>query len=103
MSPGPRLSNLFAGTLRPAGESQEDCPAPAVLTDSSTSDTPRLADAYLRLREAIDSFSQGHTQPGANQLRSFINDCSALRGKRIDATLADELIAEAQWIIEAVG
>jgi hypothetical protein len=96
MSPGPRLGNLFAGTARPAGESQEDRLAPAVLTDTSTSDTPSPADAYLLLREAIDSFNQGHTQAGANQLGAFMNAVSALQGKRIDATLADELIAEAQ-------
>jgi hypothetical protein len=55
------------------------------------------------LREAIDSFNQGHTQAAANQLGAFINAVSALRGKRIDATLADALIAEARWIIGAVG
>jgi len=102
-SPGSRLGNLFACTPRPADEAPEDRLAPAVLTDNSTSDTPRPADAYLLLREAIDSFSQGHTQAGANQLGAFINDVSALRGKGIDATLADELIAEAQGVINAVG
>jgi hypothetical protein len=66
MSPGSRLGNLFAGTPRPAGESQEDRLAPAVLTDNSTSETPSPADAYLLLREAIDSFNQGHTKAGAN-------------------------------------
>jgi hypothetical protein len=103
MSPGSRLGTLFAGTPRPAGESREDRLAPAVVTDNSTSDTPSPADAYRLLREAIDAFNRGHTKAGANPLGAFINDVSALRGKRIAATLADELIAEAQWIIGAVG
>src|SRR5262245_10285479 len=103
MSPGSRLGNRFAGTPRPAGASQEDRLAPAVLTDHSTSETPSPADADLLRREAIDACHQGHTKAGANQLGAFINDVSALRGKRIDATLADELIAEARWIIGAVG
>jgi hypothetical protein len=114
MTPAPRswIGNLFAAApctagkvaaSLPAGEAQEDRLAPAVLTVNGPSDTPSAADAYLLLREAIDSFNQGNTKAGANQLGSFINYVSALRGKRIDATLADELIAEAQWIINAVG
>jgi hypothetical protein len=111
MIPAPPIGNRFAGTPPTAckaaarllaGEAQEDRLAPAGLTVNSTSDTPSAADAYLMLREAIDSFNQGNTKAGANLLRSFIHDVSALWGEGIDATLADELITEALRIIHTV-
>jgi hypothetical protein len=82
MSPGSWLGNLFAGTHRPAGESREDRFTPAVLTDNSTSDTPSPANAYLLLREAIDSFNQGHTQAGGNQSGGRSSTPSAPCGAR---------------------
>jgi hypothetical protein len=106
-----RIGNLFPGAphtadkaaAHPSDEAQEGCLDPAGLTLNGASDTHSAADAYLSLRQAIDSFDQGNRKAGANQLGSFVNHVSALRGKKIDATLADELIAEAQWIINVVG
>jgi hypothetical protein len=56
-----------------------------------------------KLQAAIQSFSGGKTKTGANQMGAFINEVSPQRGKKIDAALADSLIADAQRIINAVG
>jgi hypothetical protein len=55
-----------------------------------------------KLQAAVKSFNGGNTKAGANQLGAFINEVSAQRGKKIDAALADALIADAQRIINAV-
>ena len=56
-----------------------------------------------QLQAAIDSFNAGDMTTGENQLNAFINHVSALRGKKIDAALADTLTANAQRIINAIG
>jgi hypothetical protein len=56
-----------------------------------------------KLQAAAASFNAGKAKTGANQLAAFINHVSAQRGKKIDAALADALIADARRIINAVG
>jgi hypothetical protein len=56
-----------------------------------------------KLQAALASFTQGDTTAAKNQLGAFINQVSAQRGTKIDAGLADALIAYAQRIINAVG
>ena len=55
------------------------------------------------LQAGIDSFNGGKTTPGVNQLAAFIQHVKAQTGKKLDAALADVLIAAAQRIIDAVG
>jgi len=54
------------------------------------------------LEAAIDSFNKDNTMAGVNQLQAFQNKVSAQSGKKIDAALADALIAAAQRIINAI-
>jgi type VI protein secretion system component Hcp len=54
------------------------------------------------LRAAIASFQRGNTTAAVNQLQAFENKVRAQRGKSIDPALADELLAAAERIIEAV-
>jgi hypothetical protein len=56
-----------------------------------------------KLQSAISSFNGGATRAGVNQLGAFINEVKAQKGKKIDAALADALIAHAERIINAVG
>jgi hypothetical protein len=56
-----------------------------------------------KLQAALASFTLGDTTAAKNELGAFINEVSAQSGKKIDATLADALIANAQEIINAVG
>jgi hypothetical protein len=56
-----------------------------------------------KLQAAIDSFSRGDTTAGANQLGAFINQVRAQRGKKIAPATADDFLAYAQRIIDAVG
>jgi hypothetical protein len=56
-----------------------------------------------KLQAALASFNQGDTTAAKNQLGAFINEVGAQRGKKIDAPLADALIAYAQRVINAVG
>jgi hypothetical protein len=56
-----------------------------------------------QLQAAIASFNGGNTKAGVNQLGAFINYVSAQRGKKINAALADALIAYAKRIISVVG
>jgi hypothetical protein len=56
-----------------------------------------------KLQAAISSFSRGNTNAAANQLEAFVNLVLAQRGKKIDATLADSLSADAQRILDALG
>jgi hypothetical protein len=56
-----------------------------------------------KLQAALALFTQGDTTAAKSQLGAFINEVSAQSGKKIDAGLADALIAYAQRIINAVG
>jgi hypothetical protein len=56
-----------------------------------------------KLQAAIASFSRGDNKAAVNQLGAFINQVSALRGKKVAADLADSLVADAQRIIKAVS
>lgn len=56
-----------------------------------------------KLRAAIKSFNGNNKKAGVNQLRAFINEVRAQKGKKIDVALAEAFIAYAQRIINAVG
>ena len=48
------------------------------------------------LLAAAESFIRGNDKAGANQLSAFIKQVTAQKGKKIDAALADALIAAAR-------
>ncbi len=56
-----------------------------------------------KLESAIVSLDNGNTTAALNQLNSFINQVEAQRGKKLTNEQADQLIAEAQRIIDAVS
>jgi hypothetical protein len=56
-----------------------------------------------KLQAALDSFGRGNTSAAVSQLRAFLNLVSAQRGKKIAADQADDFIASAQRVINAVG
>ncbi len=54
------------------------------------------------LENALKSLGKGNTGAAINQLQAFINKVEAQNGKKIDETTADQWIADAQEIIEAI-
>jgi hypothetical protein len=56
-----------------------------------------------KLRAAINSFNRGNTTSALHQLGAFVNQVTALKGKKIDGTLADVFIGYAQQIILAAN
>jgi type VI protein secretion system component Hcp len=60
-------------------------------------------DFTNQLQAAIDLFNRGKMIPGVTRLSAFMQHVRAQRGKKIDAGLADVLMAGAQRIIAAVG
>jgi hypothetical protein len=53
-----------------------------------------------KLDEALNSLAKGNTHAAINQLNAFINLANAQQGKKL--TKADELIAQAQEIIDSI-
>jgi hypothetical protein len=58
---------------------------------------------HRQLQAASAFFAAGDTADGVRHLQSFIHHLSAQSGKRINSTLANAWIADAQEIISAVG
>jgi alpha-tubulin suppressor-like RCC1 family protein len=56
-----------------------------------------------KLDNALQSLQKGNKTAAVNQLKAFINEVKAQRGKKIPLAQADDLIAEAQQIINAVN
>ncbi|MFH1725013.1 MAG: LamG-like jellyroll fold domain-containing protein [Elusimicrobiota bacterium] len=56
-----------------------------------------------KLDNALDSLARGNETAGANQIRAFMNHVNAQRGKKLTDEQADELIAAAQAILDALG
>jgi hypothetical protein len=56
-----------------------------------------------QLQAGIDAFTAGDTADAVNQLQAFINHVNAQSGHHIDDALADDWVAYAQQIIDAVG
>lgn len=50
----------------------------------------------------MDTLDDGHQNAAANKLEAFINQVEAQRGKKITDEQADELIADAQRIIDNI-
>jgi len=55
-----------------------------------------------KLENAIQSVDRGQHNAASNQLEAFINEVEAQRGKKITEEQADELIADAQSIIDDI-
>lgn len=56
-----------------------------------------------KLAAALSSFSDNHNNTAINQLNAFINEVNAQAGKKISHADADQLIADAQNIINAIS
>jgi hypothetical protein len=56
-----------------------------------------------KLQAAITYFNAGDTADGVSQLRAFISQVRAQRGKKIAQAVADDFLASAEGIIDAVG
>ena len=54
------------------------------------------------LENALKSFGKGNTGAAINQLKAFTNKVEAQSGKKVDETTANEWIADAQEIIDAI-
>jgi uncharacterized repeat protein (TIGR03803 family) len=70
-----------------------------VNSSNLASGTQNSLDA--KLNAAIAAFDRGNATAGDNQLKAFINEVNAQRGKKIDDALADLFIADAEDIITA--
>jgi uncharacterized repeat protein (TIGR01451 family) len=75
-------------------QAQVDSAGLASGIQSSLDTQLQAASAFFQAKDKTDAVSQ---------LKAFISHVSALKGKQIDATLANALIAAAQRIIKAVG
>jgi hypothetical protein len=56
-----------------------------------------------KLQAAITYFAAGDTADGVSQLGAFINQVRAQRGQKIAPATADDFLADAQRIIDAVA
>ena len=56
-----------------------------------------------KLQAAITYFNAGDTADGVSQLGAFINQVNAQRGQKIAPATADDFLASAERIIDAVG
>jgi uncharacterized repeat protein (TIGR03803 family) len=103
ITPGGLTSGNYAitfvpGTLTVLSLSQATTNLLTLVNSSNLpSGTRKSLDA--KLQATIASFDRGDTTAGDNQLRAFINEVSAQKGKTIDDALADLFIADAQEII----
>jgi hypothetical protein len=107
ITPGGQTSGNYAitfvgGTLTVLSDGQA---AINLLTKLNAVSIPPDIQTSLtsQVQAAIDSFNRDKTTPGVNQLLAFIQHVKAQKGKKIDAALADVLIAAAQRIIDSVG
>jgi len=56
-----------------------------------------------KLQNAISSFASGNTTSACNQVNAFINEARAQSGKKLTASEASQLIADANQILTAQG
>jgi hypothetical protein len=56
-----------------------------------------------KLQAAVTYFAAGDKADGVSQLRAFISQVNAQRGQKIPPATADDFLADAQRIIDAVG
>ncbi len=67
-------------------------------------DNAGVRDSLLAKLSAIQaSLGSGQVKTAANQLNAFINAVDAQRGKHVSAAAADQLVADARWMIAHQG
>ena len=91
------------------GDACETPATPTELIDNLIDDIEELvlpkgiANSLTSKLDAVTAkLEQGKDQPAMNLLGAFINHCNAQRGKKISNADADDLIAAAQAIIDAI-
>jgi hypothetical protein len=55
-----------------------------------------------KVKDALNAANAGQRSDAINKLGAFINECEAQRGKALTSSLADQLIAHANQIIQAL-
>jgi hypothetical protein len=56
----------------------------------------------VKLEHAVGSWQRGNGTAGVNQLRAFVHQVHAQTGKKLTGTQADELVAIATVILDAI-
>jgi len=90
---------VTVGTVQTPAEDTQD-----LISDVEELNLPQGMENSLisKLENAINSLDNGQDNAAINKLNAFINQVEAQRGKKITDEQADELIAEAQRIIDSI-